>query len=362
MARKGSHLRVLVCPTAFKESLPVAQVAEALAAGVRSVRPDSLIRRIPLSDGGPGLLSALAGADGGSVCLHEVSGPLGEPVSARILWTSPGEAVIESADACGLHRVPTDRRDALRGDTKGVGELVLRCLDLGATHVAMGLGGSATVDGGTGLGRVFGYRFLGREAEDLPPGGGSLGALARIEPGSALPEGVSCTAVADVRAVLTGPDGAARRFAPQKGADAEQVEILESGLLRLGERLSRDLGIDVADRPGAGAAGGLGAGCAAFLGAELVHGSDWVLKRVGFAEALAETDLLVTGEGAWDSTSGLGKITWEVLARARDAGVPAVLVCGRASGPVPPGVTLASGDGAWLEAEDLVRLVAGALD
>ncbi len=362
MARKGSRLRVLVCPTAFKESLSVARVAEALAAGVRSVRRDSVIRLMPLSDGGPGLLAALAGAGGGSVCLHEVSGPFGGPVSARILWTSPGEAVIESADACGLHRVPAERRDPLHSDTQGVGELVARCLDLGATHVAVGLGGSATVDGGTGLARIFGYRFLGASADELPPGGGSLGSLARIERGSALPNGVSCTAVADVRAVLTGSDGAARRFAPQKGADAEQVEILESGLMRLGERLTRDLGLDVADRPGAGAAGGLGAGCAAFLGAELVQGSDWVLNRVGFAEALTDTDLLVTGEGAWDSTSSLGKITWEVLARARDAGVPVLLVCGTASGPVPPGVTLASGDGAWLEADDLVQLVASALD
>ena len=354
-------MRVLVCPTAFKESLPVERVTEALAAGVERSLPDAEIQRMPVSDGGPGLLAALSAAAGGDVRTHEVSGPHGGPVTARMLWTSPTEAVIESADACGLHLVPAERRDPLRADTKGVGELAARCVELGATRVTIGLGGSATVDGGTGLGRAFGYRFLGPDGRELPPGGGALATLARIE-GEGPAGAAAFTAVADVRAVLCGPDGAARRFAAQKGATPTDVDLLELGLSRLADRMRTDLGVDLADRPGAGAAGGLGAGCAAFLGADLVDGSEWVLRRVGFDDALERADLLVTGEGAWDSTSGLGKITWEVLRRAADAEVPSMLVCGRAEGPAPPGMTLVSGDGSWLGPDDLVRLVAGALD
>jgi glycerate kinase len=249
----------------------------------------------------------------------------------------------------------------MRADTAGVGELVAVCLERGATDIMMGLGGSATVDGGTGLARFLGYRFLDENGSELPPGGGFLGQLARIEPGPPLAQGISVTAIADVRGPLTGPDGAARRFGPQKGATPEAVEVLEVGLARLGDRLREDLGRDVADLPGAGASGGLGAGCAAFLGANLESGSDWLLKRLRFAEALVEADLVITGEGAWDATSDLGKITGEILLRAGAAGVPAFLVCGRATGLIPPGVTVVGAGAEWLDRNDIVRLVADAL-
>jgi glycerate kinase len=316
---------------------------------------------MPVSDGGPGLIDAIAAAAGGQVREHEVRGPLGEPVGARSLWVSPTDAVIETADACGLHLVPVEDRDPMRADTRGVGELVAACLAQGATDLALGLGGSATVDGGTGLARHFGYRFLGPDGSDLPPGGGSLARLVRIEPGSPIPAGLRVTAIADVHGRLSGPDGAAGRFGPQKGASPEDVEVLEAGLVRLGEHLRDDLGQDVAGLPGAGAAGGLGAGCAAFLGAQLVSGSRWVLERVGFDRALAAADLLITGEGAWDATSGLGKVTAEVLGRARAANVPALLVCGRFTGAAPPGVRVVGGSGVWLEPDDTARLVAEAL-
>jgi glycerate kinase len=225
----------------------------------------------------------------------------------------------------------------------------------------MGLGGSATVDGGTGLARVLGYRFLDEHGSDLPAGGGFLGLLARVEAGPPLEEKVAVTAIADVRGPLTGPDGAARCFGPQKGASPEAVDILEAGLTRLGERLREDLGREVADLPGAGASGGLGAGCAAFLGANLVSGSEWLLERLGFARALDEADLVITGEGAWDATSDLGKITGEILLRARVVGVPALLVCGRVTGQTPPGVTVVGAEAEWLDPDDISRLVADAL-
>lgn len=354
-------MRVLVCPTAFKESLSAPAVAEAIAAGVRRARPEAIISAIPVSDGGPGLLDSLVPVVGGEIRLHSVPGPLGEPVEARSLWLSPTSVVIESADACGLHLVPPGKRDPLRADTRGVGEILTRCVELGATDVTLGLGGSATVDGGTGMARHFGYRFLAADGCELPAGGGSLTRLVRIDPGGPLAPGFTLTAITDVRGPLTGPDGAARRYGPQKGARAADVETLEAGLEKLGDRLRDDLGRDVAGLPGAGASGGLGAGCAAFLGAALVAGSDWVLERVGFGDALVEADLVITGEGAWDPTSDMGKVTGEILGRARAASVRSILVCGAVAGPVPPGVEVAGGSTAWLEREDVARLVAEAL-
>jgi glycerate kinase len=355
-------LRVLVCPTAFKESLSAGQVADAVADGVRRALPGAEIDTMPVSDGGPGLLDSLLEAEGGDLRAHEVHGPHGGAVTARSLWLSPSHVVIETADACGLHLVPEISREPMRADTTGVGELVVACLDQGAADIVMGLGGSATVDGGTGLARVLGYRFLDKHGSDLPPGGGFLGLLARVVAGPPLAEPITVTAIADVRGPLTGPDGAARRFGPQKGASPEAVEILEAGLTHLGERLRDDLGREVADLPGAGASGGLGAGCAAFLGAKLVSGSDWLLERLGFTRALDEADLVITGEGVWDATSDLGKITGEILLRAGAAGVPALLVCGRAAGPIPPGVTVVGAEEEWLDREDISRLVADALD
>ena len=354
-------MRVLVCPTAFKESMTAARVTEAVTAGVLEAVPDAAIVRMPVSDGGPGLIDSIAAAEGGHVREHEVRGPLGEPVAARSLWISATDVVIETADACGLHLVPAATRDPMRADTRGVGELVAACLERGATDVAMGLGGSATVDGGTGLARHFGYRFFGSDSSDLPPGGGSLTRLSRIEPGRPMPAALRVTAIADVHGPLAGPDGAARRFSPQKGASPQEVELLEAGLVRLGDHLRDDLGHNVSGLPGAAAAGGLGAGCAAFLGAHLVSGSLWVLERVGFDGELAAADLVITGEGAWDATSRLGKVTAEVLLRAGAANVPALLVCGRATGAPPPGARVVGGSGTWLEPEDTARLVAEAL-
>lgn len=354
-------MRVLVCPTAFKESLSAGQVSDAVAEGVGRSLPDAVVTRMPVSDGGPGLLDSILAAESGEVRTFEVAGPLGDPVEARSLWVSPTEAVVETADACGLHLVPGNGRDPMRSDTRGVGELLVSCVEQGATDIALGLGGSATVDGGTGLARVFGYCFVGRNGEDLPAGGGFLTNLARVEPGAALASEIVVTAIADVSVPLTGPDGAARRFGPQKGASPWQVETLESGLERLGQRLREDLGRDVSGLPGAGASGGLGAGCAAFLGANLVPGSDWVLDRLRFDEALAGVDLVVTGEGAWDATSEMGKITGEILRRARAAGIPALLACGKTTGPIPVGATVIGGTGAWLDAADVAGLVADAL-
>lgn len=352
-------MRVLVCPTDFKENLDVRQVLEAMSAGVRRAHPDADIQRMPVSDGGPGLIEALLEADGGVIHRHPVRTPLGAAVTGRILWTPAGEAVIEAADACGLHLVPATRRDPMRGDTRGVGDLLKQCFEGMASGVVIGLGGSGTVDGGTGMAAALGFRFLGADGAELDPGGGSLADLTRIAipPAPGFPPVLG---VSDVRTVLLGPEGAARTFGPQKGASPEDVEVLERGLTCLSERLVADLAADVAGLPGSGAAGGLGAGCAAFLEAELVGGSAWVLERVGFDAALRSADLVVTGEGAYDETSSLGKVVWEVIHRSAAAGVPAVLACGRISGYLPPGVRAVAGGDRWLGSHDVERMVAEA--
>lgn len=357
-------MRVLVCPTAFKESLGAAAAARAMADGVRDVRPDWVTTEVPLSDGGPGLLDALSAARsaGGPPRIEavSVSGPLREPAEARVLWVSAEEAAVESADACGLHLVG-DRRAPLQADTRGVGELLASVLEVGASTLHVGLGGSASTDGGTGLARVFGWRFLDAAGRELPPGGGALRRLGRIDPGRT--PSARITALADVRTPLLGMRGAARTFGPQKGADRDEVEQLVVGLEKLAEGIARDLGPEAASlvaAPGSGAAGGLGAGLAVFLGAHLVPGADWVLERVGFEARLAETDAVLTGEGAWDRSSAVGKITGEVLARTAARGVPAVLVCGRLDSDPPAGVTGLDGGGEWLDAEGLRRLAARA--
>ena len=368
-------MRVLVCPTAFKGTLGAAAAAAALARGARSALPDADVREMPLSDGGPGLLDALLAADPDStVETVEVTGPLGGTVPARILWSGsepPGDgardeepaarageaAILESADACGLARVPAGGEDALQAHTLGVGELIREALARGAARLVVGLGGSATSDGGTGMARVFGWRFLDESRRELAPGGGALTGLDHIVRGWR--PSVPVTGLADVETPLNGAAGAARTFGPQKGASAREVERLVEGLERLSDRLAADLGADgVGDVPGSGAAGGLGAGLVAFLGAELVGGSGWVLERVGFDGALAGADLVLTGEGAWDASSSAGKIVGRVLERTRSAGTRAILVCGSVEGDPGPGVRTAYGDGRRLEPDDLADLAA----
>ena len=353
--------KVLCCPTAFKGSLGALQVAAAMALGADEVMGRGSAILLPLSDGGPGLIDALTHSASAAPELSstEVEGPLGAPAAVRLL-TLAGATVIESADATGLHlMVPADR-DPLLASSRGVGEAIKAAVGRATGSIVVGLGGSATVDGGTGMARVFGYRFLDSSGAELPEGGGALADLAAIEPGD--PPDVDVAALADVRSHLCGPDGAAYRFSAQKGATPAEVERLEAGLSQLSEIISRDLGVDVADLEGAGAAGGLGAGCVAFLGAGLRPGADWVMEQVGFDRFLEDCDLVVTGEGAWDSTSGLGKVVYEVSRRSAEAGKPLLLACGRLDGvSSEPGLVAVDGGGAWLDEKGLARVVATAL-
>jgi glycerate kinase len=332
-------MRILVASDKWKGTLTSVEAGTAIAAGARRAFPDAEIEILPLADGGEGTLAVITGALGGEACEAAVCGPRGGRVLASWARLPDGRALIESAAAIGLTLLPLPQRDPLRTTSRGAGDLVRAALDAGCQDIALTLGGSATVDGGAGLARAAGFRFLDARGADLPDDGEGLTDLARIDPSQADPRLASLRVEAwcDVANVLLGPRGAARTFAAQKGAGPGAVERLEAGLERLADRITRDLGRDVADLPGAGAAGGLGAGAAAFLGATPVSGAGRVLDAVRFNAALAGADLVITGEGRYDADANPGKLPDAVLARAAARSVPAALLCGEiAAGQAPP--------------------------
>ena len=325
-----------------------------MAEGASSVTREP-IRVAPVSDGGPGLLDALQNTESGKFDSVSVSGPLGEPTSAR-LFTFSGGVAAESADACGLHLVREDRRDAVNATSFGVGEL-LRAAATHASRVVLGLGGSATVDAGAGMAEALGWRLLDRSGRQVARGGGGLERLHCIEP-PATRFGAQVVPLADVRTRLIGRDGAAATFAPQKGATAAGVALLERALENFARVVQRDLGVEVRAIEGGGAAGGLGAACRVFLDAVPVSGSEWVLERLGFRTLLESASAVVTGEGAFDAQSAMGKVTGRIMQHARRAGVPVLLVTGSVRGSVPPGVLAVHGGGNTLSAADLSAFVA----
>lgn len=351
---------ILVAPTSFKGTLTASDATRALAAGARDACPSHEVIELPVSDGGPGLIEALHAARGGELRTTRVPDPLGRDVDARILVVElegGTAAVVESADAVGMHLLAPAELDPLRLGSAGVGALI-EAASACADTVVVGLGGSATVDGGVGMAAALGWRFLDATGRDLEPGGAALRRLERIVAPSARRPG-RVVALADVRNPLIGTDGAARVYGPQKGATEDDVEVLEHGLARLTHAIRRDVGIDVAAISGSGAAGGLGAACAAFLGAGLEPGSDWVLRAVGFDERLARASLVITGEGSWDAQSSLGKVTGAVVARATAAGTAVVVCVGRFEGAAPAAVRVAAAaDGAILDGPGLREMAA----
>lgn len=356
---------ILVSPAAFKGTLSPLDAAAAMADGVRRFDPDLQIRMLPLSDGGDGLVDVLHHALGGSVETRRVAGPLGRPVEARVLLLELDDvgraAVVESADACGVRLLEPAERDPMLTHTRGVGELVAAAAATGADTVVVGLGGSATVDGGTGMARALGWNLLDEDDAPIPDGGAGLSHLERIEPPVRDPALPRVIALADVRSPLLGADGAAAVFGPQKGASAQEVTLLADGLARLAAAVARDLGVEIGTEEGDGAAGGLGAACRAFLGAELLPGADWVFERVGFEAALADADVVVTGEGAYDAQSGLGKVVGRVVAEAGRRGTPVALLAGSVEGEVPSHVSAVSSSGVELTRASLAALVPTAL-
>jgi glycerate 2-kinase len=326
-------MRIVAAPDSFKGTISAAGAASALAAGWLAVRPADEVICLPLADGGEGTLEVLAVAEAGARW-HEaaVSGPGRARVTARWLEL-PGQVhVIELASAAGLPLLA--ELDPLHAHTAGVGELIGGALDAGARRIVVGLGGSASTDGGTGALAALGARFLDAAGRDLPPGGGALAGLAAADLTGLRPPppgGVAC--LTDVRAPLLGPAGAAAVFGPQKGAGTAQVAVLENGLARLAAVLGGQPG-----QPGAGAAGGTGYGLATAWSAELLPGSAEIGRIAGLDAALAGADLVITGEGQYDATSATGKVVGAVCAAAARAGVPAALVAGVIVGAPQPGI------------------------
>ena len=305
-------------------------VAAAIARGVRRAWPDAQVEEMPLADGGEGTVRALVRATGGTLRTARVHDPLGRKITAE--WGVLGDgitAVVEMAAASGLPLLGPAERDPRVTSTRGTGELMLEAASSGAHHIVVGLGGSATNDGGAGMARAFGYRFLDSEGRDLPEGGAALARLARID-GQTDMRLVRPTveAACDVRNPLLGPEGASAVYGPQKGATPDMVRELDAALARYADVVERFVGRRIRDVPGAGAAGGLGAGLLAFLDARLVSGAELVLRAVGFAERLAGAALVITGEGRIDRQSAYGKLTGAVAAAARRARVPVAAVAG----------------------------------
>jgi glycerate kinase len=323
-------MKIVIAPDSFKESLSAPDVAAAIARGWQRVFPRAEILLRPMADGGEGTVDAVLAATGGQRRECTVRGPLGEPVQAHWGWLGEGTAVLEMAAASGLHWVPRERRDATITSSYGTGELIRAALDAGARRIILGLGGSATNDGGCGLLQALGVRFLDAHDRELPPGGAALARLARIDIGAMDSRLLQARVeiAADVDNPLCGPRGASHVFGPQKGASPQQVEVLDAALGRYASVVAATLGEDHSQLPGVGAAGGLGFAAKAFLHASFRPGIELVAELSGLAEAVQGADLVITGEGRLDSQSLHGKAPVGVARIARAAGVPVIALAG----------------------------------
>ena len=322
--------RFLFACDSFKGTLSSAHSARLLAEELRGAFPDAECASIEVADGGEGTVSAVAAATGGELVSSTVRDPLGRPVEAGYGLLPGGRAIIEMAAASGLPLLAPEERNPLLTSTYGTGELIFDALGRGARDISLAIGGSATNDCGMGALRALGVRFLDSEGSELTGTGSDLARVEKIDLSGMDPRVAEARfhVMCDVDNPLVGPRGATYTFGPQKGADPAMADELEAGMVKLAGVLESTFGVSVAEEPGMGAAGGLGAAARLFLDAEVVAGVDWVLDLVGFDEALAGADVCVTGEGHADGQSAHGKVVSGVAARCRAAGVPCVAIVG----------------------------------
>ena len=324
-------MKIIIAPQGFKGGISGLEAARAIARGVLKAAPDAETVLLPVADGGDGTLHALVDATGGKIFTSTVTGPINQQVEAQ--WGVMGDgrtAVIEMARASGLAMVPPRRRNPKVTTTLGTGQILKEALERGYDRVIVGLGGSATNDGGAGMATALGARFLDSSGHALPTGGAALARLDRIDTSGVLMAiaDVEVVAATDVTNPLCGPTGASEIFGPQKGASKEVVAELDAALLNLAKIIQRDTGHDVLDIPGAGAAGGLGAGLVAFAGAKIQSGIDMVFQVLDFDRHLAGADLVITGEGRADLSTVFDKAPVGVARHAQAHGVPTVLLAG----------------------------------
>lgn len=324
-------MKIVIAPDSFKESMTASEVCAAVEAGFRKVFPHADYLHASIGDGGEGTVQSIVDATGGKLVTLGVTGPLGNTVEAFYGITGDGKtAVIEMAAASGLHLVPFELRNPLLTTTRGTGELIMNALDQGVERIVIGIGGSATNDGGAGMAQAIGVKLLDQDGKEIQAGGGALGELVTIDISGidSRLHSVKVEVACDVTNPLTGPYGASAVFGPQKGADSEMVELLDQSLKHFAEVIEQTIGQSVKELPGAGAAGGLGAGLVAFLNGELKSGIDLVLDVIGFEKAIAGADLVITGEGRIDSQTIQGKAPVGVAKRAKLAGVPVLAIAG----------------------------------
>jgi glycerate 2-kinase len=326
-------MKIILAPDSFKECLTAVEVCRAMAAGLRRILPNAELISLPLADGGEGTVDALLSATGGTLRSNTVIGPCGDPVEAQ--WGILGDgstAVIEMAAAAGLAITPPEKRNPLYTTTYGVGQLIRAALDAGIATILLGIGGSATTDCGLGMAQALGAKFFNRDSViDMYMTGEQMDRVTRIDL-NGLDDRIHRTTIrvaCDVDNPLLGPRGAAKVFAPQKGASTADVEQLEANMRHV-IALMEEITTPVRELPGAGAAGGLGAGLTAFLGAQLVSGIDMVLDDCSFDEHIRDADLILTGEGKIDEQTLMGKTILGVLRRAKRTGVPVIALAGDA--------------------------------
>ena len=324
-------MKIVIAPDGFKGNLSALQVAQAIDKGIKRVVPDALTTLKPMADGGEGTVQALVDATGGKVMTTEVTDPLGGRVSAHWgLLSDKVTGVIEMASASGLPLVPPEKRNPLLTTTYGTGELVLAALESGCRKLIIGIGGSATNDGGAGMAQALGARLMDSTGAELPSGGAALANLKSIDITNLDSRLADCEVLiaSDVSNPLCGAQGASAVYGPQKGATPEMVTQLDAALAHYADVIQRDLGIKVKDVSGAGAAGGLGAGLIVFLKAELIPGIDIVIQATNLVEHLKDADLVFTGEGRLDSQTAHGKVPTGVAKRAKEFGLPVIAIAG----------------------------------
>lgn len=322
-------MKIVIAPDSFKESLTALQVADAIEAGMREIWPDAVYVKVPVADGGEGTVQAMIDATGGRRVDVRVTGPLGQTVDA-FYGDAGGLAVIEMAAASGLEGVPPDLRDPRTATSRGTGELIRAALDAGARRFVLGVGGSATNDGGAGMLQALGVRLLDGDGQDLGPGGAELARLDRIDVSGLDPRvrDAEFRIACDVDNPLTGPRGASTVFGPQKGATPAMVAQLDAALAHYADVIRRDMNQDIAQVPGAGAGGGIAAAMVVFLQGELKPGVEIVMEAVGLDAAVRAADLVVTGEGRIDGQTVHGKTPMGVAQVARHYGKPVVAIGG----------------------------------
>lgn len=324
-------MKIVIAPDSFKESLTALHVCEALEKGIKTHFPNAEISKVPMADGGEGTVQSLVDATGGQIIQAKVTGPLGKEVEAFYGILGDGKtAVIEMAAASGLHQVPMDERNPLITTTRGTGELILKALDQKVKHIIIGIGGSATNDGGAGMAKALGAKLINTNGAEIKEGGGSLNQLAAIDLtnfDSRLAE-VKVEVACDVDNPLTGETGASAVFGPQKGATPDMVKQLDRNLAHYAAIIEKEMDIHIQNVPGAGAAGGLGGGLLAFLSAELKPGVDIVIEATQLESYIKNADLVITGEGRIDGQTIYGKTPIGVAKTAKKHRVPVIAIAG----------------------------------